>query len=240
MFLTVKRQSLIADTLAHASLAGVAIGLALGLNPILGAVIFALLAAVVIQGLQRRGGVLSGDAPLAVVMSGGLALAFVVMSATGELDHEALEFLFGDIENVGVTQLVAMAVASTAVLSALVLSFRSLFLIAFDEDIAKAQGVRVDAYNLLLGMATAAVVAVGMQVTGVLLIGALMIIPVLAAQELHQGFKRTTVIAVLVSLLSVAIGLSLAATFDLAVGGMIVLVAIAFFLLGFVMKALSR
>ena len=238
MFLTVKRQSLIADTLAHSSLAGVAIGLALGINPIIGAVVCALLAAVVIQRLQRRGGVLSGDAPLAVVMSGGLALAFVIMSATGELDHEALEFLFGDITNVGALQLVAIAAASAVVLLLLIFTFRQLFLIAFDEDIARAQGLRVDAYNLLLGVATAVVVAVGMQVVGVLLMGALMIIPVLAAQEFGQGFKRTTFLAGVLSLLSVLLGLLVASSLNLAASGLVVLVAIGFFLMGLCVKAL--
>ncbi|MFA5947087.1 MAG: metal ABC transporter permease [Patescibacteria group bacterium] len=238
MFLTVKRQSLIADTLAHASLSGVAMGIALGVNPIIGAVVCALLAAVIIQRLQRRGGVLSGDAPLAVVMSGGLALAVVILSASGQLDVEALEFLFGDIGQVGAVQLIAIIIASMAVLACLVWSFRGLFLIAFDEDIARAQGMRVDAYNLFLAIATAVVVAVGMQVVGVLLMGALMVIPVLAAQELNLGFKKTTLVAAGVSLLSVFTGLCLSFFLHLATGGTIVLVAIAFFLLGLVVRAL--
>lgn len=240
MFLTVKRQSLIADTLAHSSLAGVAMGIALGINPIIGAVIFALAAAVVIQRLQKRGGVLAGDAPLAVVMSGGLALAVVILSASGELDVEALEFLFGDINNVSLAQFGLIAAASGLVLLFLVLAFRHLFLIAFDEDIARAQGVRVDAYNLALAIATAIVVAVGMQVVGVLLMGALMIIPVLAAQEFGQGFRKSTLIAVAFSLLSVFIGLYLSFLFTVSAGGTIVLVAIGFFIIGLVAKALRQ
>jgi zinc transport system permease protein len=238
IFITVKRQSLIADTLAHASLAGVAMGIALGVNPILGAVVCALLAAVIIQRLQKRGGVLSGDAPLAVVMSGGLALAVVVLSASGRLDVEALEFLFGDIAQVGTTQLIAIIVASLAVLLSMIVLFRGLFLIAFDEDIARAQGMRVDAYNLFLAVATAVVVAVGMQVVGVLLMGALMVIPVLAAQEFSQGFKKTTMIAVVISLLSVFVGLCVSVILHLATGGTIVLVAIGFFLIGLIAKSL--
>jgi len=237
IFLTVKRQSLIADTIAHSSLAGVAIGIALGINPIFGAVMFALLAAVVIHLLGRRGGMLSNDASLAVVMSGGLALALVILSASGQLDVEALEFLFGDITNVGISQLIGIALACAFVLLLLVTVFNKLFLIAFDEDIARSQGLRVDAYNLLLALATAVVVAVGMQVVGVLLMGALMIIPVLAALEFGLSFKQTTLIAVIVSLLSVFIGMYLAFTFNLAAGGMIVLVAIGFFALGLVAKA---
>ena len=238
MFLTVKKQSLMADTLAHASLSGVAIGLAIGINPVIGAVVFTLFSAVVIQRLQRRGGVLAGDSPQAIVLSGGLALATVVLSASGQLDVEVLEFLFGDIAQVGSLQLIVIAVGSVAILAFLLLAFRGLFLIAFDEDIARAQGMRVDAYNLFLAIATAIVVAIGMQVVGVLLMGALMVIPVLAAQEFSQGFKRTTVIATIISLLSVFIGLIAATALNLAVGGSIVLVVIGFFLFGLVIKAL--
>ncbi len=240
IFLTVKRQSLIADTIAHSSLAGVAIGIALGINPIIGAVMFAFLAAIVIHLLGRRGGMLSNDASLAVVMSGGLALAVVILSASGQLDTEALEFLFGNISNVGIPQLTAIILASTTVLSFMILFFRALFLIAFDEDIARSQGMRVDAYNLFLALATAVVVAVGMQVVGVLLMGALMIIPVLGALEFGRSFKQTTLIAVIISLLSVFIGMYLAFTFNLAAGGTIVLVAIGFFVSGLTVKALRQ
>jgi zinc transport system permease protein len=239
MFLTVKRQSLIADTLSHASLAGVAIGAALGFNPLLGAAVCAIIAAMIIERL-RRGGRFSGDATLAVVLSGSLALAVVLLSANGGLNAGVLGYLFGGITTVSQADLYVIAVIALVVLLFLAGTFPMLFLIAFDEEVARSQGVKVDVYNMLLAIATAAVVAAGMRVVGVLLMGALMVIPVLSAVQLNQGFKKTTMIAIAISLLSVFLGLYASYALDVAAGGTIVLVAIGFFLVSLVIRALRE
>ena len=104
------------------------------------------------------------------------------------------------------------------------------FLLSFDEDIAKANGLPVTADSLLLAIMTAATVAVSMRVVGILLIGALMVVPVLAAMQFGRGFKETMGISVGISVLSVLVGLAVSYSFDLATGGTIVLCAIGFFL----------
>ncbi|MFA5945701.1 MAG: metal ABC transporter permease [Patescibacteria group bacterium] len=236
MFVTVRRQSLIADTLAHASLAGVAIGAALGIDPLLAAAVCAVLAAVVIERL-RVNGKLSGESTLAIVLSGSLALAVVIMSATGNLNAGVISYLFGGITTVSQLDLYSIAIISGIAVLFYLATHKVLFLIAFDEDIARAQGVPVDRFSLFLAILTAAIVAVGMRVVGVLLVGALMTVPVLAAVQFGLSFKKTAVLAVLFSVLSVLIGLFASSYLDLAAGGTIVLLAMGFFLAGLLYKS---
>jgi zinc transport system permease protein len=230
IFMTVRRQSLIADTLAHASLAGVAVGIAFNLEPLLAAAVSAVFAGLLIERL-RAGGGLSSESTLALVLSGSLALAVVLMSAVGKFNAGVLGYLFGGITTVSVSDVRMIVITAIVVILLITIFFRQLFLLAFDEEIAGAQGLKTAFLNILLAVATAAVVAVGMRVVGVLLIGALMVIPVLAATQLGRGFKTTTAVSLLISFLCVTGGLVISYYFDLASGGTIVLLAIAAFLL---------
>lgn len=228
MFLTVRRQALIADTLAHASLAGVALGLLLGFDPLLAAGALAVLAALFIERLRTLGW-FSGDSLLALILSGSLAFAVVGMSAADRFNAGVLQYLFGGITTVSTQDLWLIGSVSTLVLILCVLLFKEFFLLSFDEDIARAQGMKTSFLNTMMALMTALTVAVGMRVVGVLLMGALMVIPVLAAMRLGLSFRATSVIAVAISLLSVIVGLLLSYTYDIAAGGAIVLVAIGIF-----------
>lgn len=229
IFITVRRQSLIADTLAHASLAGVAIGVALNVDPLIAGALSAIFGALLIERLRDRGGVPSESA-LALVLSGSLALAIVMMSAVGSFNAGVLNYLFGGITTVTFEDVWITLVASLVVTLFILFYFERLFLLSFDEEVAASQGLKVAGLNFLLALATAIVVAVGMRVVGVLLIGALMVVPVLAAMQFQQGFKATAGIGVFISLLSVVGGLFISYYFDLAAGGTIVLLTIIFFL----------
>ena len=101
---------------------------------------------------------------------------------------------------------------------------------AFDEDVAKAAGLNVRGINMLMAVLTAATVSVSMRVVGVLLIGALMVIPMLAAIQLGRGFRATMMIAVAVSVVSVAVGLFASYALDIAAGGAIVLCSVVVFM----------
>ena len=230
MFLTVRRQALIADTLAHASLAGVALGLVLGIDPLLAAGVMAIVAALFIERLRTLGW-FSGDSLLALILSGSLAFAVVAMSAADKFNAGVLQYLFGGITTVSNQDLYMIGGVAVVVFGLGLTLFKEFFLLSFDEDIAKAQGMRTAVLNTLMALMTAVTVAVGMRVVGILLMGALMVIPVLGAMRLGLSFRATTAIAVAMSLFSVLAGLLISYAYDLAAGGAIVLVAIALFAL---------
>ena len=229
IFLTVRRYSLIADTLSHASLAGVAIGVLLGWNPVVMAILTTIGVAVGIERL-RSSGKLSGEAVLALFLSGSLAFAVVAMSAAKAFNGGILAYLFGSITTVSVSDLWIIGGLVVATLGIVAKRYQQFFLLSFDEDIAKANGLPVTADSVLLAIMTAAIVAVSMRVVGVLLIGALMVIPVLAATQFGRGFKETMGIAVVLSILSTFVGLALSYAFDVATGGAIVLCTIGVFI----------
>ena len=238
IFLTVRRYALIADTLSHASLAGVAIGLLAGINPVITAIAVAIVVAIGIERL-RLSGRFSGESILALFLSGSLAFAIVAMSAAQKFNGGVLAYLFGSITTVSVNDLWIIGGLGVVTVGIILVFYRKLFLLSFDEDIARANGLPVTAYSLLLAILTAATVAVSMRVVGVLLIGALMVIPVLAATQFNRGFKATMAIAVIISLVSVLLGLAMSYAFDLATGGTIVLCAVGFFLLSLLRRRLG-
>src|SRR5574341_923757 len=201
VFLIPRRLSLIADTLAHVALAGVALGLVPGVSPVLGALVVTLAGAVGMERLRARGA-LQGDAALAVFLSGGFALAVVLISLARGFNADLFAILFGSILTV-TTGDVWLIVALGAVVTLAIGGFyRQLLAITLHEDLARTSGVPVAALNLLLTLLTALTTVVAMRMVGVLLVSAMIVIPTLAGFALGRSFHTATAIAVGIALLS--------------------------------------
>lgn len=229
MFLVVRRYSLMADTLAHVSFAGVAIGLLLQINPIITAIGLSLLASFGIESLNSQHRIF-GESVLALFLSGSLAVAVVIISLANGFNANLFSYLFGSISTVSITDLWITLALAVAVFSAVVLLYKELFFASFDAELAQASGLPVKALNLTIVVLAAVAVALSIRIVGVLLIGALMVIPVISAMQFGKGFKSTLLISVAFSLLSVIAGLFASYYFNLASGGAIVLVALVIFL----------
>jgi zinc transport system permease protein len=228
VFLVPRRLSLIADTLAHVALAGVALGLVLGISPVLGALGVTVGAAVGIERLRARGA-LQGDASLAVFLSGGFAVAVVLISVAGGFNADLFAILFGNILTVSPTD-VALIVGLGAVVTATVgLFYRQLLAVTLHEDLAHASGVPVRALNLMLTVLTALTTVVAMRMVGVLLVSAMIVIPALTGFTLGRSFRQALLLAVGVAFAAVTAGLVGAYYLALAPGGAVVLVALALF-----------
>ena len=229
-FVVLRRLSLIADTLAHVALMGVAIGLASRFLPTLVALLAATVGAIVVEQLRARGR-LPGDVALAVVLYGSLAVAVVVIGAAGGFNVDLFSFLFGSILSVAPLDLWLLSALAVAVLLFVAVFFVDLAQMAFDEDLARVSGVRTDWLNLALAVLTGATITLSMRVVGVLLIGAMLVIPVLVGLRLARGLRAAMATAVLAGVLSAAAGLTLAFYGDLSAGGSIVLTALVLLVL---------
>jgi zinc transport system permease protein len=225
VFLIPRRLSLIADTLAHVALAGVALGLFLGVSPFVGATGVTLLGAILIERLRARGG-LRGDAALAVFLSGGFALAVVLIGLARGFNADLFAVLFGSILTVSWEDVGLILALGAVVGIAVGASYRQLFAITFHEELAHTSGVRVGALNLMLTMLTALTTVVAMRMVGVLLVSAMIVIPTLTGFTLGRSFRQATALAVGTALLAVGIGLVAAYHLRLAAGGTIVLAAL--------------
>lgn len=235
LFLIVRRYSLFADTLSHVSLLGVAIGLLINTQPVFTAVVVAVLGAIGIERLEERTKIY-GESILALFLSGSLALATVLISLSGGFNVNLLNFLFGSITTVQTTDLYFISTLGAVVLVTVYLLYKELFYISFDEEAAKVSGLPVRVLSLILIILAAITVALSIRIVGVLLIGALMVIPGITAMQFKQSFRVTMFYAIALSVLSVILGLFLSFYVGLASGGSIVVVAMTFFLLSILLK----
>lgn len=230
VFLVTRRYSFMADTLAHVSLAGVAAGMLLNMQPILSAVLVSALTAVWVEELRRKRRVLA-ESSLAMFLSGGLALAAILLSVSEGLNVNLHSVLFGSIATVNRSDIAIIAILGVLVIFAIILLYRQLTCIAFDEELAETGGIPTRIINHIFVILTAVTIAVSMRIVGILLIGALMVIPVTSAMQVGKSFLSTLWISIILSMLSVVGGLFLSYYLNLSSGGTIVLLSMTFFFL---------
>lgn len=228
IFLVSKRYSLMADTLSHVSLAGIALGLLFNIYPVYMAVIVSVLAALCIEKLSslRR---LNGESVLALFLSGGLALATVIISLARGFTVDLFSYLFGSIATVSSEDVYLTIILAAAVSLVVVLLFKELFYVSFDEESARVSGVSTKYINYIFMILSAVTIALSIRVVGVLLISALMVIPVLTTSLVARSFKQTLLYSIGFSLFVVTTGLFLSYYLNLAAGGSIVLLALVCF-----------
>ena len=226
VFLVLRRLALIADTLSHVAFAGVAIALITKTFTPIVALIATTTAAVSIEELRMRR-LLPGDAVLALFLYGALALAVVLISAADGFNSTIFSYLFGSLLAVSNTDLWWM-VTLALVIALFMFMFRfELAQISFDSDLAKTNGVRVHMLNLGLAVLTAATITVSMRVVGILLVGALIVIPVLVSIRVAKGLTRTVLVSSAIGVFVAVFGMVISFYADLAPGGSIVLTSIA-------------
>lgn len=225
IFVVVRRQSLIGDGLGHLAFAGVTGGYLAGWYPAAGAAFMTVTGALGIEFLRRRHSQYS-DMGLAIFFYAGIAMAIIFSTMTRMPSASLLSFLFGSIMTVTQNDVILIAVCGLLVVTVIYVCFDKLMLMSLDEDIAGVAGLHTTLISFLFSILTALVVVVGMAVTGILLVSALMIVPVAAAYLLRVGFKATLLWAILFAVVSVLLGLILSFYFDIAPGGTIVMTAI--------------
>ncbi|MBU0632938.1 metal ABC transporter permease [bacterium] len=234
-FVVLKRYSMMTETLAHSALVGVAVGLFAGLSPLWMAVIMSIFSAWLIEYLRSTFHLYS-DAILAIFLSGGLALAIIIVSLGGAFNNSLFSYLFGSILAVSDDDLVSMAIFGSISLVLLLGFSKELFFIAYDEEVAITSGIKVKMLNYLLVTIVAVIIALSIRVVGTLLIGALMVIPSIAALQYRQGFLKTVLISLTFALSSVAIGMTLSYYYSLPSGATIVMSVILFFVISLVVN----
>ena len=234
-FVVLRRYSMISETLAHSALVGVAVGLVAGFNPLWMAVIVAILSAWLIEYLRSEF-TLYSDAVLAILLSGSLALAVIIVSLGGAFNNSLFSYLFGSILSVSTEDVITIAIFGTVALVSLLVFSRQLYFIAYDEEVAQTSGIKVKFLNFLLVSVVAVIIALSIRVVGSLLIGALMVIPTVAALQFRVGFFKTGLISLFFALISVITGMTLSYYFSLPSGATIVLCVLFIFIISLVIN----
>ncbi|MFJ9179864.1 metal ABC transporter permease [Streptomyces sp. NPDC102360] len=241
IYLVQRRQALMGDGIGHVAMTGVGLGFLLSTSPVWMATLVSVLGAVIME-LIRWYGKTRGDIALAMLFYGGMAGGVMFINlAPGGSNANLNSYLFGSLSTVSQDDVLAICLLAAFVVLVTVGLRKQLFAVSQDEEFARVTGLPVRALNLLIAVTAAVTVTVAMRVVGLLLVSALMVVPVAAAQQLTRSFKATFVISVA---LGVAVTLGGTATSyyqDVPPGATIVLLTIAaFIVLALLSKPLAR
>ncbi|MCX5075506.1 metal ABC transporter permease [Streptomyces sp. NPDC002039] len=234
-YLVQRRQAVMGDGLGHVAMTGVALGFVLHTSPVWMATLVAVVGAVGMELIRSRGRT-SGDVALAMLFYGGLAGGVMIINLGGGSTTMLLGSMFGSITTVASEDVIAMVILAAFVLAVTIGLRRQLFAVCQDEEFARVTGLPVRALNLLIAITAAVTVTVAMRIVGLLLVSAMMVIPVAAAQRMTRGFATTLGLAIAISVTVALTGTAATYYVEAPSGAMIVLLAIAVFM---VMTALS-
>jgi zinc transport system permease protein len=237
VFLVLRRYSMIGDTLSHASLAGITIGLLIDENPILGAFLFTSFAGALIEFL-RNYFKKHTELILTIVLALSVGTAITLISS-GRLHANADSFMFGSILTVTQADMTMVLFLSIISVAAVVLLYHQMIYIAFDEEAAKVAGVRVKLINYVFSILVASAIAVSIRIVGVLVLSSMIALPVATALQLEKGFKATLLYSILFSLADIMLGLFTSYYLNVAPGGFTALVSVTVLLLVLIGKRLS-
>ncbi|WP_273850794.1 metal ABC transporter permease [Guptibacillus spartinae] len=247
VFIVVRRQALIADALSHITLAGIAASLLLGkyftfwqgINPVYMGMGFSAAGSLFIEQLRK---VYKHFEELAIpiTLSGGIGLGVVFLSLADGFNSDLFNYLFGSVIAISRSDLSAVAVITVIVVIVVTLLYKELFFLSFDEEQANVSGVRAKWIHFIFILLVAFVIAVSMQIVGVLLVSALMTLPVAASIRIARGFKQTIVYSIIFGEVAVLGGLILAYYLDIAPGGTIVLLSALILLVVLLFKRMKQ
>jgi len=235
--LVLKRCSMIGDGLSHVGYGTLCIAIAMGWAPMKVTVPVVIAAAYILLRLSESR--LGGDTAIALFSTSALALG-IFASSKANLTTDVSHYMFGSILAMTRSDVIFSVILSICVLLVYLLFYDKIFAVTFDENFARATGLNVRFYNLLIAVLTAVTVVLGMMLMGALLISSLMIFPAVTAMRLCKRFRAVVVTAVAVSVSCFLLGLLFSLWFDTAVGASVILVNLAFFLLSSAVSILLR
>lgn len=234
LFIVLRRNSMIGDTLSHSSFAGVAIGLVFGMNPIISAFLFTTICAVIIEflrGYYKK----YAELVMSIVLTLSLGIAIILIS-TGKANANVNSYLFGSILTVSKSDLLIIATAGIICLLILRVIYNKLIYITFDEEGAKTAGINVKFINYLFTILVGATISLSIRIMGILVISSIIVVPVATAMQLKKNFNKTLILSVLFGLIDILLGLFLSYHFDSAPGGTIALTSVIVLVITLILK----
>jgi len=228
LFLVLRKQSLFGDALAHAAFGGIAAGLFLNIYPLWTAFAVSVSSALALTKIKQKFQI-SSDATVAILLSSGLAMGVILISLAKGFTVDIFSFLFGSILLVSLQNTLLILSLCGTILVIILLLYRRLVYVTFSEEQAKVSGISVDKLNYLFVAITAITVVSSMQLVGILLTSSLIVVPNVTAILFSRGFRQTAILSMSFAVSSAAVGILTSYLFNIAPGGMIVLISIIIF-----------
>lgn len=232
VFVTARNMSMIGDGIAHASLFFIAIGIVLGIYPLTIAIAGAAMLGAAIYLLGRYTN-LTGDMSTGIMFTGGMALGVIVLQFHDGYAPELMSFLFGNVLAIRPEDVITIFVGSILMLSIVWMQRKQITFLTLDPEGAALAGVKTNMLDLLFHIIVAVAVVLSIKLVGIILVSALLIIPSAVGRRLATTFVGLQQVAIVVSMCTVIIGLTLSYLLDLPSGATIVLTGISMLLLSF-------
>lgn len=229
-FMVLKRMSLVGDALSHVALPGIAIALVFGIDPMLGALTALIVAIFGVWYLGEHSEIYP-EALVGVFFTSALSMGLLITP-----EPELLEALFGNIDKIGLSDGIFTLVGAVIIFVVTLIFAKRLLLGVVSEDLAKSQGVSISKINLIYLLLVAIVVALGVKFLGTLLTGAMVIIPAATAKNISGSIKSYHLWSITFGIISSILGIIVARYFNISSGPIVILIAVAFFVLSFIIK----
>ena len=237
-FVLWRRMAYLGESVAHLGLLGAAIGLLIGISPIMGTAALAIIAALLMA--RTSDGLIPSGTLIGLIGHVGLALGFILLSTMENVRTDLMGYLFGDVLALSNTDLWLLAGAGILMLACMWLLWKPLLALTVNRDIAMAEGMNARIYDLAFLVLVAGLVAFGLKIVGALLIVALLLIPPAAARPFARTPEGMAIFASLIGAASAPLGIAAAWYTDAPAGPAIVLAAAAIFLLTSLAATLRR
>ncbi len=230
LFLILRRQTLLADTLSHVSLVGVALGLLVGVEPTWMNILVVVIASIILEYVRTVYKSYS-EVSIAMMMSGGMALALVLMSFNDTTAMSLNTFLFGSIVTISKDQVLFLLVLTVMILILYLFFRRPMYVLTFDEETAFTSGLPIRVMSIAFNVITGITIAVIMPIVGALLVSAILILPAAISMRLGKNFNWVIGIGILIAMIGMFSGLTVSFYFGTPPGAMITLILLAIFVL---------
>ena len=237
--LVLKRYSMIGDGLAHVSFGALSVALAMNMAPLEVSVPVVVIAAFFLLRISQNSRI-NGDAAIALISSSAIAIGITVTSLTSGLNADVSSYMFGSILAMTQSDVRISIILSIIVFLLFILFYDQIFAVTFDENFAKATGIKVELYNMLIAFLTAVTIVLGMRIMGTMLISSLIIFPALSSMRVFRSFKGVIISSAFISVICFFLGITASYLYSTPAGASVVivnaLVFIVFSLLGWVKR----
>lgn len=237
VFIVQRRLALMGDGIGHVAFTGVAAGLVMDVAPVLTAIVFAVLGAIALELLREKDHT-SGDMALALIFYGGIAGGLLLLGLADVSTLNLHSYLFGSVLTVNEADLILLASVSGVVIAVTAWLRRYLFVVAYDEEVARASGLPVRILNIATAVIAALTIAIASKVVGILLVSSMLVLPVATVQQLTRSFRTTVIFSLLVGVAVTEAGLIATYYVDAVPAATIVLTGIGLFMAASAVRAL--
>ena len=224
-YVVARRKVFLSSGITHASFGGLGIALYAGLNPILGALLFAIVSSVGIEYASRRGGVRE-DSAVGIIWSVGMAIGALFMSLRPGYATDLTSYLFGNILLVTPRDIVGLALLTAFLVTGSIIWLRRLMYITFDEEYAKSQGINIQRVAYVMAVVIAIAIVLSIKVMGIILLLSLITIPTVIANDITKNFRLIAPLSAIIAVVGNISGFILSYEYDIPTGSCIIFILV--------------